>query len=265
MNQVYKLQNGHSNFESHPVITNLNTNQWGYGKLKPFPQDLPKKQVENEILKSLPANVLRDISPMLEQVYLTTGDYLYQPEDVINYLYFPETAIISDFQILEDGKTLEVAMIGREGIAGVSSIFSSHSSPNWLQVSIPGKALRIDSKIFRQDFGKYPSLQALLYNYVNLYIAQISQKVICNSHHSVEERLCCWLLMIADRCGRNNLPLTQEQIAGFLGVHRPSITLITQSLREKGIIDYLRGKISIIDKEKLEMTACDCFITTKIM
>lgn len=263
MNQVYKQSNRHSNFESHPIITNLNTNQWTYGKLKPFPQDLPG--IENEILKSLPSNVLSELSPILEQVYLNTGEYLYQPEDVINYLYFPETAIVSDFQILEDGKTLEVAMIGREGIAGFSSIFSSHSSPNWLQVSIPGKALRIDSKLFRQEFAKFPALQNLLYDYVNLYIAQISQKVICNSHHSVEERLCCWLLMIADRCGRNSLPLTQEQIAGFLGVHRPSITLITQSLREKGIINYLRGKISILDKQKLEFTACDCYSTTKIM
>lgn len=262
MNQGYKIQNGLSNFDSHPVISTLVNNQWAF-KTKPFQSDLPK--VENEILKGLPSNVLRELSPMLEQVYLNTGDYLYQPEDVINYLYFPETAIISDFQILEDGKTLEVAMIGREGVAGVSSIFSSHASPNWLQVSIPGKALRIDSKVFRQIFSKFPALQNQLFGYVNLYIAQISQKVICNSHHSVEERLCCWLLMIADRCGRNNLPLTQEQIAGFLGVHRPSITLITQSLREKGIINYLRGKIAILDKQKLEFTSCDCYSTTKIM
>ncbi|NJM53982.1 MAG: hypothetical protein HC846_11705, partial [Blastocatellia bacterium] len=104
MNQVYKLQNGHSNFESHPIISNLPANQWAYGKIKPFQQDLPK--IENEILRSLPSNVLKNISPMLEQVYLNTGEYLYQPEDVINYLYFPETAIISDFQILEDGKNI---------------------------------------------------------------------------------------------------------------------------------------------------------------
>jgi CRP-like cAMP-binding protein len=267
MNQAYKVQNGHSNYENHKVISNLTNNpgQWGYGKVKSLRTDVPKKQADNEILKSLPGNILNELFPSMEQVYLNTGEYLYKPEDVINYLYFPETAIISDFQILEDGKTLEVAMIGREGVTGIASVFNSHSSPNWLQVSIPGKALRIDSKTFRQEFLNYPALQRLIYGYVNHYIAQISQKVICNSHHSVEERLCCWLLMIADRCGRNHLPLTQEQIAGFLGVHRPSVTLITQSLREKGIIDYLRGRISILDKTKLEFTACDCYSTTRVM
>jgi CRP-like cAMP-binding protein len=266
MNQGYKLHSGNANFEQHQIIPTITTtNQWAYPKLKPFPQVLPVKQTENEILKGLTPAILKELSPLLEEVTLKTGDYLYQPEEVINYLYFPETAIVSDFQILEDGKTLEVAMIGREGVAGVASIFNSHSSPNWLQVSIPGKAVRVDAKIFRQQFAKYPALQKALYDYVNQYIAQISQKVICNSHHSVEERLCCWLLMISDRCGRTNLPLTQEQIAGFLGVHRPSVTLITQSLREKGIIDYLRGKIFIMDKVKLEFTACDCYSTTKIM
>jgi CRP-like cAMP-binding protein len=267
MNQAYKLQSGNIGFEQHQIIPNISTtatNQWAYGKVKPFPV-LPAKQTENEILKDLPSSVYKDIAPFIEEVYLQTGEYLYQPEDVINYLYFPETAIVSDFQILEDGKTLEVAMIGREGVAGVSSLFNSNSSPNWLQVSIPGKAVRIDAKSFRYESNKYPILQKALFSYVNQYIAQISQKVICNSHHSVEERLCCWLLMISDRCGRNNLPLTQEQIAGFLGVHRPSITLITQSLREKGIIDYLRGKIFILDKVKLEFTACDCYSSTKIM
>ena len=267
MNQPYKIQNGNSNYENHPIIQNLtNTvNYWTSGKTKTFQAGLPKKQIRNEILKSLSVTTVEEIFPFIEQVHLNPGEYIYQPDDIINYLYFPETAIISDFQILEDGKTLEVAMIGREGIAGINSVFNSHSSPNWLQVSISGKALRIDSTIFRREFNNCEVLQNLFFDYINMYIAQISQKVICNNHHSVEERLCCWLLMISDRCELNKLPLTQEQIAGFLGVHRPSITLITQSLREKGIIDYVRGKISILDKEKLEVLSCDCYSTTKIM
>ena len=264
MNQTDKVNNRNFNFDNHKSLPNLGNipSNWEYRKL--FQQNLPKKQTINEILNSLPPNILKNVLSLMEQVNLEAGEYLYQPEDVINYFYFPETAIVSDFQILEDGKTLEVAMIGREGVAGITSIFNTHLSPNWLQVSIPGKALRIESKVFRQEFSSNQHLQLLLHEYVNLYIAQISQKVICNSHHSVEERLCCWLLMISDRCGRNTLALTQEQIAGFLGVHRPSITLITQSLRKKGIIDYLRGKILILDKRKLESASCDCYLTTQI-
>ncbi|MBX7174575.1 MAG: Crp/Fnr family transcriptional regulator [Pyrinomonadaceae bacterium] len=267
MNQGYKLQNTNLEFNSSVILPNIpiNSNNWGYSKSRPYSQISYNKRIENEILNNLPENVFREIFPFLEEVYLKTGECIYQPEDVINYLYFPETAIISDFQILEDGKTLEVAMIGKEGIVGINSVFNSHSSINWLQVSIFGKAWRIDAKTFHNQFVQNGVLQEVVFDYINSYIAQISQKVICNSHHSVEERLCCWLLMISDRCGQTNLPLTQEQIAGFLGVHRPSVTLITQSLREKGIINYLRGKISILDKAKLEFSACDCYSNTKII
>jgi CRP-like cAMP-binding protein len=180
-------------------------------------------------------------------------------------LYFPETAIVSEFQMLPDGKTIEVAMTGREGVIGISTIFSSHLSPNWLQVSVSGKALRIDAEIFRREFYSRKSLQNSLFGYLDSYIAQISQKVICSSYHTVEERFCCWLLMLSDRCGKRSLPLTQEQIAGFLGVHRPSITLITKSLREKRLIDCRRGKIRIRDREKLEFSSCDCYGMAKNM
>lgn len=265
MNQRLKLQNGYQNNENQAVFQGINTNSnyWTYGKLKPLQPEIRNIQVQNEILKSLPPNILQELLPQMEAIYVKSGEYLYQPDDIINNLYFPETAIISDFQILQDGKTMEVAMTGREGMVGIGSIFNPQSSPHWIQVSIPGKVWRLDSKTFRQKFNTCESLQGLIFEHVNQYIAQISQKVICNSHHSVEERLCCWLLMISDRCGSNNLPLTQEQIAGFLGVHRPSVTLITQALRDNGAINYLRGKISIVDKMKLEFASCDCYSSIK--
>lgn len=267
MNQRIKSQNGHQNYENQVIFQHINTNSnyWAYGKLKSFQPEFGKIPIQNEILRSLPDNVLQELLSHMELIHFGSGENLYQPDDIINNLYFPETVIISDFQILQDGKTMEVAMTGREGMVGISALFNSQVSPNWIQASIPGKAWKIDSKTFRQKFKSWESLQKLIFEYVNLYIAQISQKVVCNSHHSVEERLCCWLLMISDRCGLKSLPLTQEQIAGFLGVHRPSVTLITQSLRDNGVINYLRGKISILDKVKLEFASCDCYSTTKVM
>lgn len=267
MNQRIKIQSNYKNYSNHSIFQNLHTGstKLTYGKIKSYQTGLSKQHVRNDILKALPENVFEELLSQMDLVYFEAGEYLYQPADPINYFYFPETAIISDFQILHDGKTMEVAMTGREGMIGVSSVFTSHSSLNWIQTSIPGNIWRIDAKIFRQIFNTSDSLQKLTFDYLNFYIAQISQKVICNSHHSVEERLCCWLLMVSDRCGLNSLPLTQEQIAGFLGVHRPSITLITQSLRDSGIINYLRGKIAILDKARLEFTSCDCYSSTKVM
>lgn len=267
MNQRIKLQSNYNNYNNHSIFQNLHTGsaKLSYGKTKSYQTSLSKQHVRNDILRVLPENVFEDLLAQMDLVYFEAGEYLYQPEDPINYFYFPETAIISDFQILHDGKTMEVAMTGREGMVGVSSVFTPHASLNWIQTSIPGKVWRIDAQTFRQKFNTSDSLQKLTFDYLNFYIAQISQKVICNSHHSVEERLCCWLLMVSDRCGLNSLPLTQEQIAGFLGVHRPSVTLITQSLRDSGIINYLRGKISILDKVRLEFTSCDCYSNTKVM
>ncbi len=267
MNQQYKIKTGTSKYlgASNAASLTKSANAWTLGKTRAYRSNLFEHGIQNEILKNLSADLLREIFPFMEEVYLKANENLYQPNDHINYLYFPETAVISDFQILEDGKTLEVAMIGKEGVAGITSVFNSHSSSNWLQTSVSGKAICIDSKSFRLGFNTCQKLQKSFFDYINLYIEQISQKVICNSHHSVEERLCCWLLMILDRCEDDDLFLTQEQIAGFLGVHRPSVTLITQSLREKGVINYLRGRISVLDKDKLELLSCDCYSNTKIM
>lgn len=267
MNEIVNLQNHYSHYENQAMFHEISSNLSNRIKTnaKPFRAFANEIQIQNRILKSLPANLLKELLFQMDLIDIDRSEYLYQPEDIIDYLYFPETAIISDFHILEDGKTMEAAMIGREGMVGISSIFNPHASASWIQTSISGTAWRIDTKTFRQKFHNSESLQRLIFEYVNLYVAQISQKVVCNSHHSVEERLCCWLLMISDRCGLSTLPLTQEQIAGFLGVHRPSVTLITQSLRVSGVIAYLRGKISILDKVKLEFSSCDCYSAMKVM
>lgn len=213
----------------------------------------------NLLLKGQTEKALARLIPHLERVTLASDEFIYQPEDKIDFIYFPETAVMSEFQILEDGRTVEIAMIGREGIAGHSAVFCSQPAMNWTQVSVAGSALKINSQILRAEFNRGGAMRAIVFDYVNHYIGQISQRVICNSYHTAEKRLCSWLLMLHDRNKDSKLRMTQEQLARFLGVHRPSITQIAQILRRKKIIEYTRGSISIINRPELEKSACECY------
>lgn len=266
MNHKYNLKTGNFPYGNQPVFHHSSNtlNYLGYGKLKAVQTFSLKGTIKNKILENLPDPVMQKLFALMEEVYFDQNEDIYQPDDAIKYVYFPQSSVFSEFQILEDGKTIEVAMTGCEGVVGFSSVLNSFQSPHWAQASISGKALRIDAGIFREEFSCSDSIQKNIFNFVNSYISQISQRVICSTHHLVEERLCCWLLMLHDRCGTDRLQMTQEQIARFLGVHRPSVTLITQSLREKGIIDYRRGKIFIHDRVQLEKLSCVCYSTTRI-
>ena len=218
-----------------------------------------KKPSSNRLLSSLNAVDFARLRPHLEPVLLALGDSLYQPQDRIRYIYFPESAVVSDLQMLEDGRTIEIAMTGKEGIVGLSSVFNSQTAANWTEVVVAGNALKLNAQIMKQEFGSNNSLQTSLFGYVNSYIEQISQKVICNNYHQLKERFCSWLLMLQKRNGGNRFSLTHEQIARFLGVHRPGISHITLKLREKGIIDYRRGQIIILKHRELENLTCSCF------
>jgi CRP-like cAMP-binding protein len=228
----------------------------------------PLRQLEELSVKNFSVNHLFaaqnkelfiELLPFLERITLSGNEDLYQPDDLIDFVYFPETAIISEFQILEDGRTVEIAMTGREGVIGLLPIFNSMRATNWTQVSIGGSAFRISSRIFRNKLNQDHSCQQLLFDYINIYVGQISQRSVCNSYHMIEQRFCSWLLMLQNRKKSNNLPLTQEQIARFLGVHRPSVTQIAQILRTKKIIDYVRGNIHILNRLELEKLACACY------
>jgi CRP-like cAMP-binding protein len=164
--------------------------------------------------------------------------------------------------ILEDGKTVETAMVGSEGIVGLSSVLGFQTGNVWTQTLIAGSAFRVSAKIFKQEFLRGGSLQTSCLDYINSYIRQISQRAICNNHHRIENRFSSWLLMLADRSKKNSLRLTQEQIAVVLGVQRPSVTCIAQNLRSNGCIDYLRGRI-ILNRQKLEASACECYAAVK--
>jgi CRP-like cAMP-binding protein len=224
-----------------------------------FEKTPPKKFLNNKLLAAQSEEVYEEMLPYLESVGLSAGDYLYQPGDHVDFIYFPETAVISEFQILEDGRTVEIAMTGNEGILGLLPLFNASQATNWTQVSVSGTAAKINIRVFEKKIARYPQFQKMLFEYITDYVRQISQRSVCNSYHVIEQRFCSWLLMIQDRKKSNKIPLTQEQIARSLGVHRPSLTHIAQNLRAKKIIDYVRGKIYILNRTELENSACACF------
>lgn len=218
-----------------------------------------KNTPTNQLLGSLNTADAARLQPYLEPVSLLLGQSLYQPQDRISYIYFPETAIISNLEMLEDGRTVEVALTGIEGVAGVLSLLNSQSASNWTEVVVAGKALRLNARILKQEFCGNQSLQSVLLGYINSYIEQLSQRAICNNYHQIKERFCSWLLMLQNRNQTDKFFLTHEQVARFLGVHRPGISHVAQELRQMKIIDYKRGQIIILNLVGLKQLACSCF------
>ena len=214
----------------------------------------------NHFLDHLPTEGLRLLTPRIKPVLLKHEQFLYQEGEHLEYIYFPDSAVISEFKMLEDGRMVEVAVTGKEGALGLSSILSGSTVvQNFSQISQAGTARRLDARTFAEFIRSNETIRRELTQYVAAYIKQISQKAICNMFHSVKERLCTWLLMLQDRCGESVLRLTHEQIARTLGVYRPSVTCITQELREMKLINYSRGGITMGDRRPIELAACSCY------
>lgn len=222
-----------------------------------------KKSFSNQILNSLTDGDFLRLSPYLETAVLSSGEELNKPGENVNYVYFPEDVTVSQFQGFADGSTAEIIMVGNEGMVGLNAVFGSTASPFWTQVMTAGKVFRIKTSVLKEEFLHNASLRFLLLNYANSYITQISQRVSCNIRHVAEARFCTWLLMLDDRAHSDCLRLTQEQIAVCLGINRPTVTNLAQSLKETGIIDYVRGCIRILDRRRLEASACECYQATK--
>ena len=225
---------------------------------KVFKKPPTKNLSGNYLLAAQSDDFFIKLMPYFESVTLTGKEYVYQPGDRVDFVYFPESAVMSEFQILEDGRTVEIAMTGREGAIGMLAAFSSQAATNWTQALIAGNALRVKSSVLKQCASEN-LFQTLFLGYINEYVGQISQRAVCNSHHTVEERFCSWLLMIQNRLKTDKLPVTHEQVAKFLGVHRPSITHAAQDLRGKKAIDYMRGNLFIRCRQTLESLACRCY------
>jgi CRP-like cAMP-binding protein len=213
----------------------------------------------NTLLTSLPGPEFEELLPYLEPVSLLADHELYGFQENIDFIYFPETAVISHVCLLEDGSTSGASIVGREGMVGLSSLFNSGPPVYWTQVIIGGCALRIRAEVFKEEFDRARALQQLVLNYISLRLSQLAQKAVCNGRHRVQERLATWLLMIQDRVSDQLLPLTQEQIAQNLGARRPGITSSCNALKRNEIISYHRGLIRILDRSRLEASACECY------
>jgi CRP-like cAMP-binding protein len=216
----------------------------------------------NKILTELPGGDFARLLPYFEPVSLSAGHQIYEISQDIEFVYFPETSVVSHMYFLEDGSTTGATIVGNEGMVGLSALLNS-LPPYWTMVIVGGSAVRVRSEIIKAEFAAGSSLQQLLLSYLGARLTQLSQKAVCNAHHKLEERLCSWLLMVQDRTSQKQLPLTHEEIAQHLSARRAGITSACTALREAGILNYRRGKISIVDRSKLEELACQCYSALK--
>jgi CRP-like cAMP-binding protein len=220
---------------------------------------LHQSDCRNYLLASLPANVYDRLSPYLQPVDLTLGTVLYEPHDVIHTVYFPNQAMVSLVQIMQDGSTIEAGVVGHYGLVGYAVYLGGNCSSSRAIVQIAGSTIALDAAILKAEFKRPGALQELLLRYSQAFIAQISQTAACNRFHLAEERLARWLLQSQDALQSPHLDLTQDFLSSMLGTRRASVTLAAGRLQQAGLIRYSRGHIEILDREGLESTACECY------
>jgi CRP-like cAMP-binding protein len=213
----------------------------------------------NHLLAALSAQEHERLLPHLRQIYLPKNRILYEVGDQIHYAYFLLDGMVSLFSISEEGESIEAAMIGNEGMIGIPIILGSTTMPYRSVVQIPAQALRISAYALNKGFKQATQLQEVLLAYTQKLLTQISQSAICNRFHSVEGRLCRWLLITSGRMRSDSLHLTQSLISQILGAPRTGVTVAAGNLQDAGLIRYRRGNIKIIDRQRLEAAACACY------
>jgi len=213
----------------------------------------------NKLLSSLPGVEFAQMLPYLEPVSFRTGEFICEQGQEMHYIYFPETVVISQLCYLDDGSSTGVAIIGKDGLLGLSTIQQDKRADHWAMATIGGSALRIRADEIRREFAKGGPVQRSILTYAHARLQQVSQRAVCNSRHRLEERLCTWLLMIQDRTIASHLPLTHEAISQHLGTRRAGVTNFCNVLRENGVIAYHRAMITILNRQALEDSACECY------
>jgi CRP-like cAMP-binding protein len=218
---------------------------------------------DNGVLASLDAGECHRLFHLLRVVDLDACRALYTPGDEIRHIYFPISSVVTAVATMNDGSTVETAMIGAEGILGVAAVVDSYRARYWVRVLLPGEALRVEVEVLRELFNESRACQKLLLGYYSTLINHVSRRAICNTRHRMSERLCTWLLMVHDRAGSGDLALTQETIARQLGVRRAGVNECVGWLQSLGVIDHRRGHVRLLDREALEHAACVCYPTFK--
>ena len=218
---------------------------------------------QNYLIAALPAADRVRLLPQLELAPLPLGWSVYESGDAQGYVYFPTTAIVSLLYVMEDGSSAEIAIVGDEGVVGIALFMGGESTPSRAVVQSAGYGYRLRAGVLKNEFGQGGELQHLLLRYTQALITQMAQTAVCNRHHAVEQQLCRWLLLSLDRLPTNELTMTQELIANMLGVRREGVTEAAGKLQAAELIHYSRGKITVLDRQKLETRVCECYAVVK--
>jgi CRP-like cAMP-binding protein len=223
----------------------------------------PPRAGQNNLLNALPADVRGRLFSHLESVQMPLGEVLYESGSQLRYVYFPTTSIVSLLYVMTDGASAEIAVVGKEGILGISLFMGGETTPSRAIVQSEGHGFRLKSQLLKDEFNRAGPVMHLLLRYTQALITQMSQTAVCNRHHSVNQQLCRWLLMSLDRLPSNDLTMTQELIANMLGVRREGVTEAAGKLQRAGLILYNRGHITVLDRPGLEAQACECYQVVK--
>ncbi|MEO3737668.1 Crp/Fnr family transcriptional regulator [Shewanella baltica] len=218
---------------------------------------------ENALLKALPEETQNSLLPQLKLVKLPLGMVIYEAGQNLENVYFPIDSIVSLLNVLEDGSSAEISVVGNEGLVGIAVFMGGESAPNRAIVQSAGRAYKLSASVLLNEFNDNQSLRVLLLRYTQALMAQMAQTAICNRHHSIDQQLCRWLLLSLDRLASNNLTMTQELIANMLGVRREGVTEAAGKLQKLGVINYKRGHITVTNREKLETLCCECYAVVK--
>ena len=218
---------------------------------------------QNHLLAALPAEENARIFPHLELVSMPLGETVYEPGISMHHVYFPTTCIVSLLYVMEDGASAEIAVVGNEGIVGISVFMGGETTTSRAVVQSAGHAYRLKGKLLKDAFFRAGPMQLLLLRYTQALLTQMAQTAVCNRHHSVDQQLCRWLLLSLDRLPTNKLIMTQELIANMLGVRREGVTEAAGNLQEAGLISYSRGHIKVLDRAGLEARVCECYDVVK--
>jgi len=218
----------------------------------------------NHILRALPQLEYDRLAPHLKPVPMPLGMALYESGVALRHIYFPTDCIVSLLYGLENGASAEIAVVGNEGAIGVSLFMGGESTPSRAIVQSAGQAYRLPGKRLKEEFNRHGQMLHILLRYTQSLLTQMFQTAVCNRHHSLEQQLCRWLLLSLDRLPSNELKMTQELIANMLGVRREGVTEAAGKLQKLGVIKYARGRISVLDRPKLEQLSCECYAVVKL-
>ena len=218
---------------------------------------------QNHLLAALADSEAERWLPQLEPIEMSLGEVLYESGTTLTHVYFPTTAIVSLLYVMENGASAEIAVVGNEGLVGISLFMGGESTPSRAVVQSAGRGFRLKAQAMKNEFNRAGPVLHLLLRYTQALITQMSQTAVCNRHHSLDQQLCRWLLLSLDRLSGSDLVMTQELIANMLGVRREGVTEAAHKLQDAGLIRYARGHISVLDRTALEKRVCECYAVVK--